>query len=78
MRQESQTYLLIKWTVIALDLLVLNVLLSVLYMLSPSFIPRSAYENYQIVYFVLNVVYAFCVSKKGPILYMRKYVRRKL
>lgn len=72
MRQESQTYLLIKWTVIALDLLVLNVLLSVLYMLSPSFIPRSAYENYQIVYFVLNVVYAFCVSKKGPILYMRK------
>jgi len=72
MRQESQTYLLIKWAVIALDLLVLNVLLSVFFMLSPSFIPERAYENYQIVYFVLNVVYIFCVSQKGPILYMRK------
>lgn len=72
MRQESQTYLLIKWAVIALDLVVLNVLLLIFYVLSPPFIPESAYDNYQIVYFVLNVVYIFSVSKKGPILYMRK------
>lgn len=71
MQKESQTFLLIRWAVIALDLLVLNVLLTAFLIISPSFVPESVHEDYQIIYFVLNVVYLFCVSKKGPILYMR-------
>lgn len=70
MRQESQTYLLIKWGVIALDIVVLNALLSAFFMLS-SLVPVSAFDEYQVIYFVLNIVYLFCVSKKSPILYMR-------
>lgn len=36
MQQESQTFLLIKWGVIAIDLLVLNTLLSCFLILFPS------------------------------------------
>ncbi len=72
MQQESQTFLLIKWGVIAIDLLVLNTLLSCFLILFPSFRTEDLQENYQILYFVLNAVYLLCVYFKSPILYMRK------
>lgn len=78
MQQESQTFLLIKWGVIAIDLLVLNTLLSCFLILFPSFRTEDLQENYQILYFVLNAVYLLCVYFKSPILYMRKCVRNKL
>lgn len=72
MQQETQTYSLIKWCVITVDLIVLNVLISVFVFGLSSFVPASVHENYELFYFVLNVIYLVCVSIKGPILQMRK------
>lgn len=72
MQQESQTYTLIKWCVIAIDLLVLNALLTAFVYLYPSFIPEGMQGKIRLVYFIFNIVYLCYVSIKGLILQMRK------
>lgn len=72
MPQESQTYSIIRWSVIAVDLLVLNALISLFVFAFPSFVPLAVLDNYELFYFVLNMVYLLCVSIKGPLLQMRK------
>lgn len=72
MQQESQTYTLIKWCVIAIDLLVLNALLTAFVYLYPSFIPEGMQGKIRLIYFIFNIVYLCYVSIKGPILQMRK------
>ena len=73
MRRESQAYLLIKWSVVVVDLLVLNILLSLFLRCFRSWLPENlGWDNCSLVYFVFNIVYLFSVSVKGPILQMRK------
>ena len=72
MPQESQTYSIIRWSVIAVDLLVLNALISLFVFAFTSFMPSAVQDNYELFYFVLNMVYLLCVSIKGPLLQMRK------
>ena len=73
MRRESQAYLLIKWSVVVVDLLVLNILLSLFLRCFPSWLLENlGWDNCSLVYFVFNIVYLFSVSVKGPILQMRK------
>lgn len=71
MQRESQTYMLIKWAVIASDIVVLNILAAIFLLFTPTGRSLTA-ANEAVACFVLNVVYILCVSKIGPILYLRK------
>ncbi len=71
MKEESQTYSLIKWGVVAIDLVVMNFLLTIFLFVLSRFFLRGIDHNYHLIYFVFNVVYLLCVSLKGPILQMR-------
>ena len=72
MQRESQKVTLLRWAVILNDLVILNLLLTVFYWLSPGLYPALASTEYHLVYFVFNVIYLLCVSWKKPVVYMRK------
>lgn len=72
MRQISQINKVIKWLVVALDVLVLNFLLILFYVVGEKWIPDVVHFNVRDIFIIYNLCYLFCVTIHPPILQMYK------
>ena len=72
MRQISRINNLMKWMVVALDLLVLNLLISLYTVVGIGFVPEAVINHTRDIFIVYNLCYLFCVTLNPPILHMYK------
>lgn len=73
MQKKKQESRIVRGIIVAIDLLVLNIILSFFfYVYDFDIVPFSAYINSQVLYFTLSMTYCVCVFLKPPILYWRR------
>lgn len=72
MQRESQKIALLRWAIVFMDLIMLNILLLIFFSFSNNPAPFWEYSECHFVFFIFNIIYLFCVFWKPPVLYMRK------
>ncbi len=73
MQRETQTYSLIKWGVVVVDLIIMNLIVLVVILTSAQSVQNFFFDHTKLMFFTYNVLYVFCAGVLvPPIIQMRK------
>ncbi len=75
MQRETQTYSLIKWGVVAIDMVIMNLIVLAVILTSAQNVQEYFFEHSKIMFFTYNVLYVFCAGILVPPIIQMRNVR---